>query len=49
MREHYAALPHTAGNVACGACVSPGVPSGFPVIENMKRLGLFLEHEGPPE
>ena len=42
VREHYAALPHTAGEcVACGACESR-CPFGVPVIENMKKAGALF-------
>lgn len=37
VREHYAILPHKAGEcVSCGAC-EKRCPFGVPVIENMKR------------
>lgn len=42
VREHYAALSHTASEcIACGACESR-CPFGVPVIENMRQAaGLF--------
>ena len=36
-REHYAALPHKAGEcIACGAC-SGRCPFGVDAVENMRR------------
>ena len=43
VREHYAALPHTASEcIACGACESR-CPFGVPVIENMKQAAKLFE------
>lgn len=42
VREHYAALPHTAGEcAACGACESR-CPFGVPVMENMKKAAALF-------
>lgn len=42
VREHYAILPHKAGEcISCGAC-EKRCPFGVPVMENMKRAaGVF--------
>lgn len=43
VREHYAALSHSAGEcVQCGACEGR-CPFGVPVIENMKQAKMLLE------
>ena len=42
VREHYAVLPHTAGEcVQCGAC-EKRCPFGVPVVENMKRAAALF-------
>ena len=42
VREHYAALPHTAGEcIACGACEAR-CPFGVPVRENMKQAAALF-------
>ena len=42
VREHYAALPRTAGEcIACGACEAR-CPFGVPVRENMKQAAALF-------
>src|SRR5699024_2087726 len=42
VREHYAALPHTAGAcIPCGACAAP-CPLRAPVRENMKQAAALF-------
>lgn len=44
VREHYALLPHGAGEcIACGACESR-CPFGVPVVENMRQAAEVFGH-----
>ena len=48
VREHYAVLPHHAGEcVACGAC-EKRCPFSVSIIENMKQAAELFEKTGSP-
>ena len=42
VREHYAVLPHGAGEcIGCGAC-EKRCPFGVPAVENMRRAAALF-------